>query len=47
MKKNVGFRDVEIIKDFRGVWMGMGMVKKEDVIEFGGGEGVEGKGIGV
>lgn len=47
MKKNLGFSHLEIINDFTAVSMAIPMLKKEHLIQFGGGEPVDGKPIAV
>ncbi|HKS33225.1 MAG TPA: glucokinase [Enterobacteriaceae bacterium] len=47
MKQNLGLAHLEIINDFTAVSMGIPMLKKEHLIQFGGGEPVEGKPIAV
>ncbi len=42
MKKNLGFSHLEIINDFTAVSMAIPMLKKEHLIQFGGGEPVDG-----
>lgn len=43
MKQNLGFDHLEIINDFTGVSMAIPALKKEHLIQFGGGEPVPGK----
>lgn len=47
MRNNLGFDHLEIINDFTAVSMAIPMLKKEHLIQFGGGEPVEGKPIAV
>ena len=47
MKENLGFEHLEIINDFTAVSMAIPMLKKEDLIQFGGGEPVKDKPIAV
>lgn len=47
MKQNLGFTHLEMINDFTAVSMAIPMLKKEHLIQFGGGEPVEGKPIAV
>ena len=47
MKQNLGLAHLEIINDFTAVSMAIPMLKKEHLIQFGGGEPVEGKPIAV
>lgn len=47
MKQNLGFAHLEIINDFTAVSMAIPMLNSNDVIQFGGGDAVEGKPIAV
>lgn len=47
MKANLGFEHLEIINDFTAVSMAIPMLKKENLIQFGGAEPVEDKPIAV
>lgn len=47
MKQNLGLSHLEIINDFTAVSMAIPMLKKEHLVQFGGGEAVEGKPIAV
>lgn len=47
MKQNLGLKHLEVINDFTAVSMAIPMLKKEDLIQFGGTEPVAGKPIAV